>query len=164
LVAAQELFGKESVKQIRKQEGETVQDVVRRAYCVRGRTGEEDADRIKAAVAAVGAANPDFSAVREVSLPAVPGVPDLRAVIGDVQELRAAIEKLLPQIEGDPVLHALSFADPLRLCTEHLGIAVTPLVANQVRLILGAKLSFDPSRSLAAQPGVGKIRWRANEP
>ena len=142
--------------------GETLEVFVRRVFCVCGRDGREDSERFRRAAEAVVRASPEFERSGEVTLPDVPGVPPLRYRIDDVSQIPEAVRRFLPEVESDPRLHALSFVDPLRLATEELGIAISPVVARMVRRRLAGVVSFDP-RSLDADGrlrGVGQIRWR----
>lgn len=143
-----------------KQTGESPTDFVRRCYCVRWINGEESPERIKTAVDAVLACNPDFASVSKIKLPDIPGIPVLRVLVSDPRKLPAIVKELLPVVEADPRLHALSFADPIRLGCEHFGVALTPPVARLCRRRLSKLLSFDPAKSLVNAHGITRIKWR----
>jgi hypothetical protein len=136
---------------------ETVEEFVRRHYCVSDPDGLEDPARVKLAVAAVIAAE----AAQQGTLPRLPGVPHVRFRIDKPSQIQDAVRLFLPEVEHDPRLHALSFVDPLVVANE-LGVVVSPLVARVVRRGLAGAVTFD-RHSLDATGslvGVGTIRWR----
>jgi hypothetical protein len=87
-------------------------------------------------------------------LPDVPGVPRLRARVDEVAQIPDVVSRFLPEVRADPRLLAMSFADPLRLATDVLGIAVSPVVARAVRAGLRGLVSFD----LAVLDDNGRLR------
>lgn len=145
------------VKRPSRPEAETLEDFVRRHYCVIDPDGREDIERLTLAVEAVAAAEAEHHEV----LPRVPGVAQMRYRIDQPSQIPEAVRRFLPEVEGDPRLHALSFVDPL-LVANQLGIVVSPLVARVVRRGLASVVTFDRS-SLDAQGrlrGLGTMRWR----
>jgi hypothetical protein len=80
-------------------------------------------------------------------------------VLEDPAQIPELMKQLLPRVEADPRLHALSFSDPLRLA-EELGVTVTPRMARLIRRALASAVSFDAQRSLVDAPGLVKIQWR----
>lgn len=82
--------------------------------------------------------------------------------IDDISQIPDFVRRYLPKVEADPKLLALSFVDPLKLATDHLGIAVSSQVARAVRRGLRAMVTFDlaalgPDGQLR---GVSNVRWR----
>jgi hypothetical protein len=145
------------IKRPTRSEAETLEDFVRRYYCVTDPDGREDTERLRLAVEAVAAAE----AEHHEALPNVPGVPQVRYRIDDPSQIPEAVQRFLPEAESDPRLHALSFVDPLQVANQ-LGIVVSPLVARVVRRGLGAAVTFDQN-SLDAEGrlrGQGTMRWR----
>ena len=94
--------------------------------------------------------------------PNVEGVPPLRALLTEIEQVPKLVRRLLPKIERNPRQHALSFLDPLRLANE-LGIAVTPRIARALRWSWRAVVpfevptDFDTPERLAA---YSKLRWK----
>jgi hypothetical protein len=147
---------------VKHENDETLDAFVRRVFCVCGPNGREDSERVRHAAEAIAQNYADFAQREEVDLPQVPGVPPLRYRLDQISQIPEAVSRFLPEVEADPRLHALSFVDPLRLATEELGIAVSPLVARAVRIALTGEVSFDIG-SLDEQGrlrGMGRIRWR----
>ena len=111
------------------------------------------------------AANPHWDDQREVRLPEVARVPYLVAFVDGRDALQALVRELLPRVEADPLLLALSFVDPLRLGCEELGVAWTPEAAELIRESLTGVVSFDPERYERVRArggglvGVTSIRW-----
>jgi hypothetical protein len=143
---------------------EPIDDLIAKHYCVYGADGRKDEARVEVVRKALGAANRDADAGGEVSLPDVPGVPHLHTLIDDPTQIPVVVRELLPRVQADPRLHALSFTDPIRLATDELGVALSPRVARIARRALASAVSFDPARSLdpqgRGQGGLVRIQWR----
>lgn len=141
---------------------ETLHTFVRRHWCVWGPDGAEDTDRITRVLDTLARQYPDLETRREIDCPDVPGVPILRDRIDEISQIPEFVRRYLPEVEADPRLLALSFVDPLRLASDHLGIAVSPRVARAVRRGLRGMVSFeldslDPDGRLR---GIEAISWR----
>jgi hypothetical protein len=150
---------------VRRAEDESIEDLVRRWYALRGPAGIEDQGRLDRAMEAVREANPEFDEREEVSVPELDGVPPHEETIEDVDDVHRVIHEVLERIEDDPRLVALSFIDPLRLGSEELGIVATPEVAAEIRQRLEGRLSFDQERYEEIRDendelrGPEEIRW-----
>jgi hypothetical protein len=158
--------GEDPMETVEHAPGEALDAFVRRVFCVSGPDGIENGERLRRAIEAVAGITPDFELSRRIDLPDVPGVPRLRYRIDEVSQIPEAVRRFLPEVEANPRLHTLSFVDPLRLATEELGIAVSPVVARAVRRGLAGAVSFDLS-SLDAEgrlQGMGQIHWRPKSP
>jgi hypothetical protein len=132
--------------------------IARNEYCVVDENGQESAAKLAAVVATLEARGEKAGA--ECELPDVPGVPRLCGRVTDVRDLAACVRAVLPVIERDPALHALSFVNPLRLAADELGIAVSPAVARYLRRALRGTVSFartaDPDRVFR---GITQVKW-----
>jgi hypothetical protein len=104
---------------------ETPQAFVRRHWCVWTPDGAEDTARVTRVLDTLARQYPDLETRREIDCPDVPGVPRLRDRIDEVSQLPEVVRRYLPEVEADPRLLALSFVDPLRLATDHPGMAVS---------------------------------------
>ena len=129
-------------------------------YCIVGQDGEIRKDKVARVLSALRAAGVPDLPVSDDQLPDVPGVPRLKARLDDPRDIAAAARKFLPLVESDPRLHRLSFVNPLRLATDELGIAISPVVARFVRRTMRGAVSFDDTTPTnASLRGITRIRW-----
>jgi hypothetical protein len=137
---------------------QTAARIAREEYCVIDEHGRESPAKLAAVLEALDARTSGL--VRRSELPDVAGVPRLRGRIENLAQLAVCVEAVLPIVEDDRDLHALSFVNPLRLAVDHLGLAISPTMARYVRRALHGAISFGP----AAEPdrvfkGLRRMRW-----
>jgi hypothetical protein len=143
---------------------ESIEEFAERCYCVCGRDGHVDPIVLRRVVETVSSANPKFLESAEAIAPDVLGVSRLRMRVDEAAQIAPLVAKLMPTIEADPRLLALSFSDPLVLAVE-LGIAVSPKLARQIQRGLSTIVPFDSARGPLDPSGRGRfgitsIRWR----
>lgn len=122
---------------------ETLEELVRRTYTVRGPDGNEDPQRLAKAMQAVREANPGGESSREIKLPKIHHLPRLSIFVDNLREAERALTMGLGRVLRNERLMALSFIDPLRVATEELGICCTPTIAVLFRRRYAKLVSFD---------------------
>jgi hypothetical protein len=135
--------------------------IAKAQYCVVGQDGELSQNKLTRVVDALEAAAKQASGqTQKETLPIVAGVPRLKATLDRVEDIPIFVARYLHGVERDPILHALSFVNPLKLATDELGIAVSPLVARFVRRQFRGSVSFADGPKVPGQlTGVTNIRW-----
>jgi hypothetical protein len=134
--------------------------IARTEYCVVDQTGELSPGKVARAVAALRAASKSGHGSKKQPLPIVTGVPRLKATLDKVEDIPIFVSRYLSEVEKDSILHALSFVNPLKLATDELGIAVSPLVARFIRRLFRRTVSFaDGPKSPGTLTGITSVRW-----